>query len=261
VDLTSIIGILLGALAVFGGAVLEGLPISAIVQPTAFIIVFGGMLGAVMLQCTQEDMINALKGMQLIFLGAKEKPSEILKSMVEMAFKARKEGLLALQSEIGNLSDPFLRKGLELMTDGTDPGLLRDLLETELSIYEEEISHASKAWEACGGFAPTVGIIGAVLGLIHVMQNLNDPSKLGGGIAVAFVATIYGVAGANLVFIPMGGKLKGNARTTILARTMMIEGILSIQAGESPNFIAEKLKVFTHDHGKGGADHGSSGGG
>lgn len=258
-DITSIIGAVLGALAVFGGAVLEGLPLSAIVQPTAFIIVFGGMLGAVMLQSTQDDMINALKGMQIIFLGTKEKPVEIMNKIVDMALKARKEGLLALQSEIETISDPFMKKGLELMTDGTDPGLLRDLMETELSLYEDEIGHASKVWEGCGGFAPTVGIIGAVLGLIHVMQNLNDPSKLGGGIAVAFVATIYGVAGANLLFIPMGGKLKGNARTTILARTMMIEGILSIQAGESPNFIAEKLKVFTH--GKGGPADGAKGGG
>ncbi|MEM0950577.1 MAG: flagellar motor protein [Cyanobacteria bacterium P01_H01_bin.74] len=255
-DIASLIGAILGALAVFGGAVLEGLPLSSIIQPTAFIIVFGGMLGAVMLQSTMGDMINALKGMQLIFLGAKEKPEDILTKIVDMAMKARKEGLLALQSEIEAIDDPFLKKGLELMTDGTEPGLLRDLLETELSLYEDEIGHASKVWEGCGGFAPTVGIIGAVLGLIHVMQNLNDPSKLGGGIAVAFVATIYGVAGANLLFIPMGGKLKGNSRITILARTMMIEGILSIQAGESPNFITEKLKVFTH--GKTGKSAGSN---
>jgi chemotaxis protein MotA len=249
VDITSLIGVLLGLAAVFGGAMLEGLPISSIVQPTAFIIVFGGLLGAVLLQSTMEDLINALKGVPTIFLGVKEKPAEVAQMLVGLALKARKEGILALQNDILHIEDPFLKKGLELMTDGTDPQLLRDLLETELGFYEEEINHASKVWEGAGGFAPTVGIIGAVLGLIHVMQNLNDPSKLGGGIAVAFVATVYGVGAANLLFIPMGGKLKGKRRTTIMTRAMMIEGILSIQAGESPNFIEEKLKVFMHGHG------------
>lgn len=243
-DITSIIGVILGILAVFGGALLEGLPISAIIQPTAFIIVFGGMMGAVLLQSTGADLMTAIKELPTIFLGVKEKPAEIAELLVNLALKARKEGILALQNDIASIEDPFLKKGLELMTDGTDPQLLRELLETELGFFEEEIGHASKVWEGAGGYAPTVGIIGAVLGLIHVMQNLDDPSKLGGGIAVAFVATVYGVGGANLLFIPMGGKLKGNRRTTIMTREMMIEGILSIQAGESPNFISEKLKVF-----------------
>jgi chemotaxis protein MotA len=254
VDLTSLIGLLLGMCAVFGGAILEGLPITAIIQPTAFIIVFGGSLGAILLQSSQEDLINAMKALPVIFMGAKEKPHEVSKFLVGLALKARKEGILALQADIGGIEDHFLKKGLELMTDGTDPQLLRDLLETELGFFEEHVTHASKVWEGLGAYTPTVGIIGAVLGLIHVMENLNDPSKLGGGIAVAFVATVYGVAGANLVCIPFGGKVKGNYRTTIHTRAMMIEGILSIQAGESPNFIAEKLKVFMGGHGD--ADHG-----
>jgi chemotaxis protein MotA len=256
VDITSLIGITLGLLAVFGGAILEGLPISAIVQPTAFIIVFGGAIGAILLQSPQSDVINAVKGLTTIFLGTKEKPQEISKLLVSLALKARKEGILALQKDIGEISDPFLKKALELMTDGTDPQLLRDLLEMELGFFEEDVTNAGKVWEGFGAYTPTVGIIGAVLGLIHVMQNLNDPSKLGGGIAVAFVATVYGVAGANLLFIPFGGKLKGNSRNTIHARAMIIEGVLSIQAGESPNFIQEKLKVFTHGHGP--DDHGKA---
>lgn len=251
-DITSVVGLLLGMCAVFGGAILEGLPITAIIQPTAFIIVFGGAIGAIMLQSSQEDLVAAMKALPVIFMGAKEKPHEVSEFLVNLALKARKEGILALQSEIGAIDDVFLKKGLELMTDGTDPQLLRDLLETELALFEEHVTHASKVWEGFGAYTPTVGIIGAVLGLIHVMQNLNDPSKLGGGIAVAFVATVYGVAGANLVAIPFGGKVKGNYRTTIHTRAMMIEGILSIQAGESPNFIAEKLKVFMGDHGGGG---------
>ena len=248
-DITSVIGIILGLLAVVGGAQLEGLPISSIVQPTAFIIVIGGTTGAIMLQSTQEDIKFAIKEIPTIFLGVKEKPSEVADLLVRLALKARKEGILALQNDIGAIDDPFLKKGLELMTDGTDPQLLRELLETELSFFEEEVTHASKVWEGAGGFAPTVGIIGAVLGLIHVMQNLNDPAKLGSGIAVAFVATVYGVGAANLILIPMGGKLKGKRRVTIKTREMMIEGILSIQAGESPNFIGEKLKVFVGEEG------------
>lgn len=246
-DLTSIIGLILGGAAVFGGAMLEGIPISSVIAPTAFIIVVGGTTGAVMLQSPMKDMVNALKGLIVIFMGVKEKPGEIAALLVDLAMKARKEGILALQSEIGNIEDPFLKKGLELMTDGTDPHLLRELLETQLHFYEEDLAAAAKFWENFGGFAPTVGIIGAVLGLIHVMSNLNDPSKLGAGIATAFVATIYGVGAANLVAIPFGGKLKAKNKISLMAREMMIEGILAIQAGESPNFIKEKLRVFNPD--------------
>ncbi len=243
-DITSLIGMILGILAVVGGAQLEGLPISSIVQPTAFIIVIGGTIGAIMLQSTMEDMKNAIKGLPVVFMGVKENPQETSELLVRLALKARKEGILALQSDIAAIDDPFLKKGLELMTDGTDPHLLRELLETELGFYEEEVTNSAKVWEGAGGFAPTIGIIGAVLGLIHVMRSLDDPSKLGAGIAVAFVATVYGVGAANLIFLPLGGKLKGKRRVTIRTREMMIEGILSIQAGESPNFISEKLKVF-----------------
>lgn len=249
-DITSLIGIVLGIAAVFGGAIMEGIQITDIIQPTAFIIVAGGTLGAIMLQATAEDMMHALKDLPAIFGNVKDNPSETAELLVSLALKARKEGILALQNDIGAIDDPFLKKGLELMTDGTDPHLLRELLETELGFYEEQVGHASKVYEGAGGFFPTVGIIGAVLGLIHVMKNLDDPAKLGSGIAVAFVATVYGVGLANLVFIPMGGKLKGKRRITIMTREMMIEGILSIQAGESPNFIGEKLKVF-NPHGGG----------
>lgn len=243
-DITSLIGVLLGIAAVFGGALLEGLPIDSILQATAFIIVIGGTAGAVLLQCTGKDLMNAIKDLKVIFLGVPEKPHQIADLMVELALKARKEGILALQSDIAAIDDPFLKKGLELMTDGTDPQLLRELLETELAFYEDEVTAASKVWEGAGGFSPTIGIIGAVLGLIVVMRNLDDMAALGGGIAVAFVATVYGVGAANLLFIPMGGKLKSKRKVTIMTREMMIEGILSIQAGESPNFIREKLRIF-----------------
>lgn len=243
-DITSLIGLILGVLAVFGGAILEGIQLEALIQPTAFIIVMGGTLGAIMLSFPDSHMMAAMKNLGTVFLGGKQNLSETITLMVNLAMKARKEGILALQSEIKDIDDPFLRKGLELMTDGTDPQLLRELLETELGFYEEEITHSAKVWETAGGFTPTVGILGAVLGLIHVMENLSDPSKLGSGIAVAFVATVYGVGFANLVFIPLGNKIKFKSRGSVVAREMMIEGILSIQSGESPNFLKEKLKVF-----------------
>lgn len=243
-DLTSIVGILMGIAAVLGGQVLEGGSIMAIVQPTAFIIVMGGTIGAIVLAFPAKDLMGALKGLQAIFLGTKSNFKEVIDLLVNLALKARKEGILALQNDIKEIDDPFLKKGMELMTDGTDPHLLRELMETELSFLEEDIQQAAKVWESAGGFAPTVGILGAVLGLIHVMENLSDPSKLGSGIAVAFVATVYGVGFANLMFIPMGNKLKFNMRKTVILREMMVEGILSIQAGESPNFIRQKLQVF-----------------
>lgn len=252
-DLTSIIGLVLGIAAVVGGQVLEGGSLQAIIQPTAFIIVMGGTAGAVLLSFPDSHLMAAMKNLPGCFLGGKGNLKATIELLVNLALKARKEGILSLQSEIKGIEDPFLRKGLELMTDGTDPQLLRELLETELGFFEEEIAHSSKVWETAGGFTPTVGILGAVLGLIHVMENLQDPSKLGSGIAVAFVATVYGVGFANLVFIPLGNKIKFKNRSSIVAREMMIEGILSIQAGESPNFLREKLKVFdphsSHDEG------------
>lgn len=243
-DITSIIGILLGLAAVIGGQVLEGGSITAIMQPTAFIIVMGGTAGAIILGFPAKDLINALKGIQPVFLGSPLNMKQIIDLLVSLALKARKEGILALQGDIREIEDEFLRKGMELMTDGTDPTLLREIMETELSFLEEEVQQAAKVWESAGGFAPTVGILGAVLGLIHVMENLSEPSKLGSGIAVAFVATVYGVGFANLIFIPLGNKLKLKQRQLIITREMMIEGILSIQAGESPNFIRQKLQVF-----------------
>ncbi len=244
VDLTSIIGLLMAFGAVIGGQVLEGGSLMAIVQPTAFLIVFFGSVGATMLSFPQKDLMEGLKALPGIFQNSKSNPKETIDLLINLATKARKEGILALQSDIPKIENPFLRKGMELMTDGTDPALLRDIMETELGVFEEEFGIAGKVWETTGGYTPTVGILGAVLGLIHVMENLNDPSKLGSGIAVAFVATVYGVGFANLMFIPMGSKVKLKGKAEAHLMTMTIEGVLAIQAGESPNFIQEKLKVY-----------------
>ena len=246
-DLTSLIGLVLGVAAVLLGQVLEGGSVLALVQPTAFLIVIGGTVGATLLSFPAGQLKDAVASVPGLFFGGPDSPADTMTLIIDMAQRARKEGILALQSDIKTIDDPFLRKGLELMTDGTDPQLLRDLLETQLGFFEEEVTASGKVWETAGGYAPTVGILGAVLGLIHVMENLSDPSKLGSGIAVAFVATVYGVGFANLLFIPMGSKIKTKRKKEIVLKEMMIEGILSIQAGESPNFIQEKLRVFAPD--------------
>ncbi|MFM7389908.1 MAG: flagellar motor protein [Vampirovibrionales bacterium] len=243
-DLTSVLGLLLGFGAVLGGQVLEGGSIMAIVQPTAFLIVFVGSVGATMLTFPESDLKVGLSKVPEAFQADHHNAKEVMELILSLATKARKEGILALQKDISTIHDPFLKKGMELMSDGMDPQLLRDILETDIGVEEELYGQAAKVWESTGGYTPTVGILGAVLGLIHVMENLNDPSKLGSGIAVAFVATVYGVGFANLIFIPLGSKIKFKGKHHAHMKTMMVEGIMAIQAGESPNFIQEKLKVY-----------------
>ena len=187
-NITSFIGIVAGTGAVLLGQVLEGGQIEALIQPTAGLIVIGGTLGAILLCFPGKDLLASLTGLKAVFLGAGVNFNETTELIVSMATKARKEGILALQSDLKEVTDPFLKKGLEMVTDGVDPHLLKDLLETELGFFEEDINAAAKVWESAGGLCPTVGILGAVLGLIHVMENLSDPGSLGGGIAVAFVA-------------------------------------------------------------------------
>jgi len=243
-DLTSLIGSILGVASILIGQVLEGGNPMGLIQITAAFIVFGGTAGAVILSFPQEQLIGAIKGLKRVYFSEKIEFREIITELVKYATKARKEGVIALEKEAKNASDPLITLGLEAVADGADPKLVRDLLETQLSQMEEESKGAAKVWESAGGFSPTIGIVGAVLGLIHVMENLADPSSLGAGIAVAFVATVYGVGAANLFLIPLGTKIKFKDQKSFVAKEMMIEGILSIQAGESPALIERKLDAF-----------------
>jgi chemotaxis protein MotA len=165
----------------------------------------------------------------------------MIAQIVELATLSRKQGLLALEGKLKMMTDPFLQKGLQLVIDGTEAKAIREILEIEVEQFEEENTISGKVYESLGGFAPTIGILGAVLGLIHVMENLADPSKLGSGIAVAFVATIYGVGAANLFFLPMGGKIKLKTKELVLARQLIIEGLVSLAQAENPKMIEEKL--------------------
>lgn len=246
-DKASIIGLVLGIGAVLGGQALEGGHIGSIMQITAFVIVIGGTFGAVFLSYPFKQVIAALKGVKSIIKEPPQNAEEIIKQITQYANKARKEGILSLEKEIKNIDNAFLKKALTMAVDGLEPHLIREAMETELEYLDEHGKISSKIFKAAGGYAPTIGILGAVLGLIHVMENLNDPSKLGAGIAVAFVATVYGVGSANLLFLPISTKLEVRHRNEMILREMMLEGVISVSNGENPRLIEEKLRSYIPD--------------
>lgn len=246
-DITSVFGIVFGIFCILLGQMMEGGNMGQLMQVTAAFIVFGGTAGAVFLSFPKEDLVQSVKELNNVFLGGSVNYNEVIEKIMNYAQKARKEGVIALESDAKTETDPLLKMGLEAVSDGADPHLVRDMMETLLSRVETQKAGAAKVWESTGGYSPTVGIIGAVLGLIQVMQNLSDPSKLGAGIAVAFVATVYGVGLANLIAIPLGTKIKFKAKQHQVAQEMIIEGIIAIQAGESPTLIERKLTAYLLD--------------
>jgi chemotaxis protein MotA len=236
----------MGMGAVFGGAALEGLHMGALVQPTAAMIVLGGTAAATFVSFPMGTLIQAMKDVKKVFLPGKDDPEAVIKNIINYAAKARRNGLISLEQEAQTVKDSFTKKGISLVVDGIDPQKLRETMEIELGSFEEHGKGSVEVFESAGGFAPTIGIIGAVLGLIHVMSNLSDPSKLGGGIAVAFVATIYGLMTANIFCIPFGTKLKHRLKEELLQKEMVIEGLIAIQNGENPHFIEQKLRAYLH---------------
>ncbi len=243
-DILSIIGIALALGAILGGNAMEGGHLSSLMQLTAFIIVAGGTVGAVMLQSPIATFMKAIKMTVWVILPPKLAASEAIEKIVNWSNIARKEGLLGLESLAEEEPELFARKGLQLLVDGSEPEAIRNIMEVELSAKEYLDIQAAKVYEGLGGYCPTVGIIGAVMGLIHVMNNLADPSKLGSGIAVAFVATIYGVGLANMFFLPIANKLKSLIHSQTQFREMIIEGVVSIAEGENPRNIETKLQGY-----------------
>ena len=243
-DFISIVGILLALAAIIGGQLLEGGHLGSLVQLTAFIIVIGGTAGAVMLQYSLETFLLGMRMVKWIIVPPIMDAESLIQNIAQWSNTARKGGLLALESAIDDVQDPFMRKGLQMLVDGAEPETLRETLQVEIDAYEEQQRQAAKVWESAGGYAPTIGILGAVLGLIHVMENLSDPSKLGAGIAVAFVATVYGVGSANLFFLPIGNKLKSIIAREIVLREMLIEGLIAVANGENPRLIERKLQGY-----------------
>lgn len=243
-DIVAIIGAVAGIAFILVGQALEGGNINQLIQVTAAFIVFGGTFGAVVLSFPPSTLMDSLKSIKIVFFSSAPDYNSIIQKIISYAQKARKEGVISLEQDAKIEDNDFMRLGLELVSDGTDPKLVRDMLENKMSQDEARETGASKVWESAGGFSPTIGIIGAVLGLIQVMQNLSDPSKLGAGIAVAFVATVYGVGFANLLSIPMSTNLKFKSKQSMVLREMILEGILAIQAGESPALIERKLQTY-----------------
>ncbi len=247
VDTLSLIGILLGPIAIISGNLLEGGHLASLLNVPAFIIVLGGTLGATLLQTPLDIFYLAVQMLKWIFLPINQSHSQNIEKIVSWSTLSRREGLLSLESEIETEPDAFTRKGLQLLVDGNEPPVIRDSLEVDIYVKQHREMSAAKMYEAMGGYSPTIGIIGAVMGLIHVMENLSDPAKLGSGIATAFVATIYGVGLANLIYIPIANKLKIRAQANHQSRELILEGIISIGEGTNPKNIEMKLTGFMHE--------------
>jgi chemotaxis protein MotA len=243
-DKSSLSGVLIAVVGILAGLLLEGGKLTQIIQPTAAMIVFGGTIGAVMLQFPLSIVIASFKQLGNVFFNTQGNPQDLVKEIVAFAHRARKEGIVSLDRDLENVKEPFLRKSLMLAVDGTEPQELRKMMELELDNQAEHEERIPQVFEAAGGFSPTIGIIGAVLGLIQVMQHLDNIDEVGRGIAVAFVATIYGVGAANLLFLPSAGKLKIRIRTEHQMREMMLEGVISILEGLNPRMVEIRLQSF-----------------
>lgn len=245
-DILSLIGVLLATVAIIGGSIAKGSGVEALWNAAAFVIVVVGTCAAAMVQSRLKVFMHAIRIFPWVFVAPRIDTRETIDKLVNWSQIARKEGLLGLESLAEQEPDTFASKGLQLLVDGTEPETIRNILEVELSSREHFDLQAAKVYESMGVYAPTLGIIGAVMGLMAVMQNLSDPSKLGPGIAAAFVATIYGIASANLFFLPVGNKLKNTIQSQTVYREMIIDGIISIAEGENPRNIETKLQGYVH---------------
>ena len=243
-DKSAVLGTLLGLAAIIGGQLLEGGAVGELMQFTAGIIVIGGTLGAVLLSFSIADVKKALKLIPSIYQTQNIDAGIIIKEIVGVSALARKEGILSIEPYRQKLNTPLFKKTIKYVIDGFEPATVKDIIDHEIDIAIQRDHIAVKVFESAGGYAPTIGILGAVLGLIHVMSMLNEPTKIGAGIAVAFVATVYGVALANLIFLPWANKLKRNIEHKTIAMEMVRIGVLGIMEGLNPHFLKEKLVVM-----------------
>ena len=227
-----------------GGLMLEGGKLSDVAQITAAMIVFGGTLGAVMVSTPMYVLMGSVRSMKSAFAEEQSDPTVAIDEIIRYASKARKNGLVSLEGDASSIKDPFLSKALTLAVDGTDLQEIRKMMELEITVYEQKKEAEAKVFEAAGGYAPTIGIIGAVLGLIQVMKEIADVDKVGRGIAVAFVATVYGVAAANILFLPMANKIKARIHEQVQMRELVLEGVIGIVEGLNPKLIRSKLLAY-----------------
>lgn len=238
------LGILFATICLVSGFLLEGGHVSALFAPTAFIIVFGGTIGATIVAFSTSEVLSIPKLIKTAVTKKLPDFSEMINLIVELSEKARREGMLYLDNQLDTIDDLFLRKAMQLVVDGTDPEMVRSILETEIYAAYDRHQVGAHIFEAAGGYAPTMGIIGTVMGLVHVLGSLSDPDSLGPAIAMAFIATLYGVSSANVFWLPIGGKLKNLSKKELILREMMIEGVLALQAGYNPTIIRERLNAF-----------------
>jgi chemotaxis protein MotA len=243
-DFVSVFGLLLGGLAIILGQFLEGGHITSIVQPTAALIVLGGTAGATLLSVTGHDVGRGLRMIGLVFQKRPDRKRALIKSFVQFAEIARKDGIIALETRIDRHPDVAFRHAMQCIVDGIPTQTLQEILTTNIEIRSDKNRAAAQIFEVAGGYAPTMGILGAVLGLVQVMENLNDPSALGDGIAVAFVATIYGVGLANIILLPFASKLRRIAEEEEVCEEMVIQGALAIEGGQNPRAVRDRLDSY-----------------
>lgn len=243
-DLASIAGLVLAVGGILAGLIMDGGRVEDVKQVTAALIVFGGTIGAVMLTSPLSALTGAVKRLGLVFFDKTLPMAETLDEIIKYATQARKQGIVSLEQQANAVADPFLRKGLNLAVDGIDTTQIRTIMELEIDLFEQKEEAEAKVFDAAGGYAPTIGIIGAVLGLMQVMKHLADIDGVGRGIASAFVATVYGVGSANLLFLPAANKLRARTRSAAKVRELMLEGILAIVEGLNPKLIRTKLDAY-----------------
>lgn len=243
-DATVVVGLVIAAVCILGGLVLEKGELKDITQVTAALIVFGGTAGAVVISTPKPNLMSALRRAPTVFRGSSIQPAPLIDQIVGFSQVARQKGTAALESASDEITDPFFRKGVSLVADGFSSSEIRMLLETEIDLMEHRADSDARVFDAAGGYAPTIGIIGAVLGLIQVMKHLDQMQEVGRGIAVAFVATVYGVAIANLILLPLGAKIRSQARAEAKIYEMILEGVMAIQEGLNPRLVRQLLNPF-----------------
>ncbi|MEW4372638.1 flagellar motor protein [Paenibacillus kandeliae] len=246
-DLTTIIGIIAGVAALIGGFLWEGGDAGGLLQGAAALIVFGGTAAAVVISFPASRLKKLPQAIATVLVPARSDNEQLIEDIVNMSMHARRAGVLALEPQAVSHENAFLREGLQQVVDGTDRDVIRQILELEMGKTEQEYEQYAKIFDAAGGYAPTMGIIGTVMGLIQVLSSLSEPTGLGASIAVAFTATLYGVASANLIFLPIASKIRSRSELEIQTMEMLLEGVLSIQNGENPQLVRRKLETFLVD--------------
>ncbi|AZS17534.1 flagellar motor protein [Paenibacillus lutimineralis] len=246
-DISTVIGIIIGLAALVGGFIWEGGELGGLMQLTAACIVFGGTLAAVLVSFPLAKLKTVPRALAIAFATRGTDIAGLIDDITRMSHTARREGVLALEKKAAEYPDPFLREGVQLVVDGTDRAMVEQIMELELQSTHHKYEGYAKIFESAGGYAPTMGIIGTVMGLIHVLGSLTEPTALGPSIALAFTATLYGVASANLIFLPIASKIKSRGEDEIQRMEMMLEGILSIQNGDHPVLVRRKLESFGAD--------------